>query len=96
MSDRPWARNAITATFAPSSPTRAGLLASLGRPYRYRGIPGWNPAAIAPGTADPLALRCETCGAPAGQQCQRPRDGVATPPRTTDTHKYRLDLARTP
>lgn len=44
---------------------------AVAKPYRWRGIPGWNPAAEAARKhqAD-VATGCPQCGAPAGQNCQ--------------------------
>ena len=45
------------------------------KPYRWRGIPGWDPGAVLrdrPARAHP----CPKCRAPVGEGCRVMRDGV--------------------
>jgi len=60
----------IQASVPGTDSARNGLFTGLTKPYRYRGRPGWNPAAaaIAKHQAD-IAKPCPSCDAPAGQNC---------------------------
>ena len=40
------------------------------KPYRWRGIPDWNPASVLGGRRGPRKSRaCEKCGAQVGEPC---------------------------
>ena len=48
---------------------RNGVL--VGKPYRYRGQPGWNPAAaITTSHAEDISRECPRCQAEAGKNCR--------------------------
>ena len=57
------------------------------RPYRWRGRPGWNPAAVLNGwrSVDRMGRSCYYCGAPPGERC-RTKGGVVI---TRTTHSGR-------
>lgn len=67
---RPRPAVAITGTTGAQQRDRFAL--SKQRPYRWRGTPGWNPAAALGGwrSAGRKTRPCAYCGVKAGEQCR--------------------------